>query len=718
MNLKIALVGNPNSGKTTLFNELTGSSQYIGNWPGVTVERKGGKLKGHKDVTVQDLPGIYSLSPYSPEEIVTRDYLINDKPDVIINIIDATNIERNLYLTTQLLDLNIPMVLAVNMSDLLEARGLKIDIDALSNEFGCKAILLSALKGNNIKECADLAIKVALAKGASSKNVFTDEFNSSINAISEIIKPVAKKNALTYTAIKVFERDEKVLQELTLNVDQTKSIEEIITTAEKKYDDDSTSIVINERYTYLTNMVSSVLTKSKDIGDTFTDKVDKIVTHKIFAFPIFVAVMFAVYYISISTLGDYLTGFTNDVFFGEWVIPAAAGFFENTGIAPWLASLTVDGIIGGVGAVLGFVPQMLLLFFLLAILEECGYMSRIAFIMDRMFRRFGLSGKSFIPMLIGSGCAIPGVMASRTIEAERDRRITVVTTTFIPCGAKMPIVALIAGALFGGAWWVAPSAYFIGMAAIVISGLILKNLKIFAGDPAPFIMEMPPYHIPQLFSLFSRAWERGWSFIKRAGTIILAASVLIWFLSSIGFENGSMAMVDDMDNSLLASIGNSFAFLFAPLGFGNWQSAVATIMGLVAKEEVVGVFGVLYGVSGDALALVEEGAFGELGGIAMHFTALSAYSFLIFNLLFAPCFAAIGAMRRELGSAKWTLMALAFLTSFAYSVTFIVYQLGLVFTGAGSFGIGTIIALLLIALIIYLIVRKPEKYGPAPVLSN
>ncbi len=708
MSMKIALVGNPNSGKTTLFNNLTGSSQYIGNWPGVTVERKEGKLKGHKDITVQDLPGIYSLSPYSPEEIITRDYILNDKPDVIINIIDATNIERNLYLTTQLLELNVPMVVAVNMSDLLESKGLKLDLDALSKVVGCKAMSISALKNMNNKEIANLAIEVANAKVVPSLDIFSSEFNSAISEISAIIKPVVSDELAKYTAIKLFERDERVVASTTLNVDQTNKINAVIEACEKQEDDDSVSIVINERYAYITSVISQVVTKSANAKASMSDKIDSIVTNRILAFPIFVAVMFVVYYISITTLGAYLTDYTNDTVFGETLLPAVQSLLEGMNVAPWLVSLTVDGIIGGVGAVLGFVPQMLVLFFLLAILEECGYMARVAFIMDRMFRRFGLSGKSFIPMLIGSGCGIPGVMASRTIESERDRKITIMTTTFIPCGAKMPIVALIAGALFGGAWWVAPSAYFIGMAAIVISGLILKNLKMFAGNPAPFIMEMPSYHMPMLFSLFSRAWERGWSFIKRAGTVILVASIFIWFLSSLGFQDGSLAMVDDMDHSLLANIGNTFAFLFAPLGFGTWQSAVATIMGLVAKEEVVGVFGVLYGVSGDALALVEEGSFGELGGIAVHFTALSAYSFLIFNLLFAPCFAAIGAMKRELGSTKWTLFAIGYLTVFAYSMSFIIYQLGLVFTGQGSFGIGAIIAILLIIGVVYLIVRKPN----------
>ncbi len=705
MAIKIALAGNPNCGKTTMFNDLTGSNQFVGNWPGVTVEKKEGKLKGNKDVIITDLPGIYSLSPYTLEEVVTRNYLIQEKPDVILNLVDGSNIERNLYLTTQLTEMGIPVVIALNMMDVVRKNGDHIDTKKLSDELGCPVIETSAVKGEGCMKAAEQAIAMAESAGEfSAKHTFDHAVETALSEIESMVEGLVPAENSRWFAVKLFERDEKVLDSLSLAQNLKLRLEDIISELEKKEDDDAESIITNERYSYIAKLVGRCLQKKKT-GMTTSDKIDRIVTNRWLALPIFAVVMTLVYYISWTTVGTIVTDFTNDTLFGEWISPAVENFLVRIGTADWLVGLIVEGIVGGVGAVLGFVPQMLVLFLLLCLLEDCGYMARVAFIMDRIFRRFGLSGKSFIPMLIGTGCGVPGIMASRTIEQDRDRKMTIMTTTFIPCGAKMPIVGLIAGALFGGAWWVAPSAYFIGVAAIVISGILLKKTKMFAGEPAPFVMELPAYHAPTAVNILRGTWERGWSFIKKAGTVILLASIFVWFTKSFGFVDGSFGMVEDMDASILAAIGSFVAPIFAPLGFGNWQSTVATVLGLVAKEEVVGVFGVLYGVAGDALELVEEGAFNELGPIAQHFTALSAYSFLIFNLLCAPCFAAIGAIKREMNNPKWTWFAIGYQTVFAYTIALIVYQLGLLFTG-GSFGIGTIAALVLLAAYIWLLVRK------------
>ena len=705
MQQKIALAGNPNCGKTTMFNDLTGNNQYVGNWPGVTVEKKEGYLKGDKDLVIQDLPGIYSLSPYTLEEVVTRNYLIQEKPDAILNIVDATNLERNLYLTTQLMEIGLPMVIALNMMDVVRKNGDEINVEKLSRALGCPVIETSALKGEGSKEAAQKAAEAAKGQLQQHPHVFGGTVEHAIAHIEESIEGIVPPEQLRWYAVKLFERDEKVVEQLALSQDLRDHLEAHIQECEQELDDDAESIITNERYAYISRLMTSCIKKKQQKGSlTVSDKIDRIVTNRILALPIFALVMILVYYVSITSVGAIVTDFTNDVLFGEWIIEPLRGFLTAIGTADWLTGLVVDGIVGGVGAVLGFVPQMLILFLFLSVLEDVGYMARIAFIMDRVFRKFGLSGKSFIPMLIGSGCGIPGIMASRTIENERDRRMTIITTTFIPCGAKMPIVGLIAGALFGGAWWVAPSAYFIGVLAVVVSGILLKKTKPFRGDPAPFVMELPAYHAPTAKNVLRATWERGWSFIKRAGTVILAASVVIWFLSGFGMVDGAFTMVEDMNNSILAAIGNGFAWIFTPLGFGNWQSAVATVMGLVAKEEVVGVFGVLYGVAGDAMALVEEGAFMALSPIAMHFTALSGFSFLLFNLLCAPCFAAIGAIRREMNSAKWTWFAILYQCGFAYAVSLIVYQLGLLLAG-GGFGIGTIAALLILALLVYLLFR-------------
>ena len=705
MAIKIALAGNPNCGKTTMFNDLTGSNQFVGNWPGVTVEKKEGKLKGHKDVIITDLPGIYSLSPYTLEEVVTRNYLIQEKPDVILNLVDGSNIERNLYLTTQLTEMGIPVVIALNMMDVVRKNGDHIDTKKLSDELGCPVIETSAVKGEGCMKAAEQAIAMAESAGEfSAKHTFDHAVETALSEIESMVEGLVPAENSRWFAVKLFERDEKVLDSLSLAQNLKLRLEDIISELEKKEDDDAESIITNERYSYIAKLVGRCLQKKKT-GMTTSDKIDRIVTNRWLALPIFAVVMTLVYYISWTTVGTIVTDFTNDTLFGEWISPAVENFLVRIGTADWLVGLIVEGIVGGVGAVLGFVPQMLVLFLLLCLLEDCGYMARVAFIMDRIFRRFGLSGKSFIPMLIGTGCGVPGIMASRTIEQDRDRKMTIMTTTFIPCGAKMPIVGLIAGALFGGAWWVAPSAYFIGVAAIVISGILLKKTKMFAGEPAPIVMELPAYHAPTAVNILRGTWERGWSFIKKAGTVILLASIFVWFTKSFGFVDGSFGMVEDMDASILAAIGSFVAPIFAPLGFGNWQSTVASVLGLVAKEEVVGVFGVLYGVAGDALELVEEGAFNELGPIAQHFTALSAYSFLIFNLLCAPCFAAIGAIKREMNNPKWTWFAIGYQTVFAYTIALIVYQLGLLFTG-GSFGIGTIAALVLLAAYIWLLVRK------------
>ena len=712
MHITIALAGNPNSGKTTLFNDLTGSSQYVGNWPGVTVEKKEGRLKGHKDVVIQDLPGIYSLSPYTLEEVVARSYLVKERPDAILNIVDGTNIERNLYLTTQLIELGIPVVVAINMMDLVRKNGDKIDIVKLGQELGCQVVEMSALKGQGSMEAAKAAVAAAQEKKAGEHpHVFTGSVEHAIAHIEESISGKVDSASLRWHAIKLFERDEKELEEVQLDSALKAHIEAHIADCEKELDDDAESIITNQRYAYISRVVErSVRKKAAKHALTASDKIDRFVTNRILALPIFVVVMWAVYTIAMGgtpvSIGTMATGWTNDVLVGEWICGNLGAWMESIGCAPWLTGLVVDGIVAGVGAVIGFVPQMLVLFFLLSILEDVGYMARIAFIMDRIFRRFGLSGKSFIPMLVATGCGVPGIMASRTIENDRDRKMTIMTTGFIPCGAKMPIIGLFAGALFGGSGWIATSAYFIGVAAVIVSGIILKKTKLFAGDPAPFVMELPAYHIPSAKNVFHSTWERGWSFIKRAGTVILASSVVLWFLQGFGFVDGVFGMVEDNNTSLLASIGNVVAPVFAPLGFGTWQGAVATFTGLIAKENVVSTFGVLYGFA----EVAEDGA--EIWSLlAGDFTALTAYSFMIFNLLCAPCFAAMGAIKREMNNAKWTWIAIGYMCGFAYVVAMIVYQLGMLFSG--HFGVGTVVALLLLAGLIYLLLRK-NKYQDVP----
>ena len=714
MSIKIALAGNPNSGKTTLFNALTGASQRVGNWPGVTVEKKEGKLKGHHDVIITDLPGIYSLSPYTLEEVVARDYLINERPDAILNIVDGTNLERNLYLTTQLMEVGIPVVIAINMIDVVKKNGDKIDVLGLSKEMGCPIIEISALKGSGIEQAKETVINAAKIKKAGSVHTYSGAVEHAIAHIEEAAVHDLPEEQQRWYAIKIFERDDKVLEKLGLSSSIIGHIEEDIKMAEKELDDDAESIITNERYEYIGRLMKKYYKKRSTASATVSDKIDKIVTNRILALPIFVVVMWLVYTISIGTIGDWTVGFMNDTLFGEWIVPAVTAGLESIGCADWLVSLIADGAVGGVGAVLGFVPQMLILFLMLSMLEDCGYMSRIAFIMDRIFRKFGLSGKSFIPMLIASGCGVPGIMASRTIEQDRDRKMTIMTTAFIPCGAKMPIIGLIAGALFGGAAWVATSAYFIGVAAVIISGIILKKTKFFAGDPAPFVMELPAYHVPVAGNVLRATWERGWSFIKRAGTVILAASIIIWLLNSFTFEGGFHYIADGDEMSVLNVIGEGIAYIFVPLGFGNWQAAVATVLGLVAKEEVVGVFGSLSSMADADLAmeLVEAGDSAQLAVIGQEFfggSQLAAFSFMIFNLLCAPCFAAMGAIKREMNNAKWTVGAIGYMCVFAYVISLIVYQLGSLFAG-GSFGIWTAVAVVLLAGLIYLIFRK-NKYN-------
>lgn len=704
MELKIALAGNPNCGKTTLFNDLTGSNQYVGNWPGVTVEKKEGKLKKHKGVTIQDLPGIYSLSPYTLEEVVARGYLVNEKPDAILNIVDGTNIERNLYLTTQLIELGLPVVVAVNMIDLVRKNGDKIDLAKLGTALGCEVVEMSALKGEGGMAAAERAIAVAQQyQQQELPHVFTGSVEHALAHIEESISGRVDARNLRWYAIKLFERDAKVEEELALDESLKQHLEAHIADCETELDDDAESIITNQRYAYISKVVDSAVKKKAAKHSLSTsDKIDRFVTNRILALPIFVGVMWLVYTIAIGTLGDFLTGWTNDTLFGEMILGSLRDWMVGAEMAPWLVGLVVDGIVAGVGAVIGFVPQMLVLFLMLSMLEDCGYMARVAFIMDRIFRKVGLSGKSFIPMLVASGCGVPGVMASRTIENDRDRKMTIMTTCFIPCGAKMPIIALFAGALFGGSGWVAVSAYFIGVAAVIVSGIMLKKTKLFAGDPAPFVMELPAYHVPSASNVLHATWERGWSFIKRAGTVILASSVILWFLQSFGVVDGVFGMVDDNNTSLLASIGRVVAPIFAPLGFGGWQAAVATFTGLIAKENVVGTFGVLYGFA----EVAEDGA--EIWSLlAADFTRLSAYSFMVFNLLCAPCFAAMGAIKREMNSPRWTFIAIGYMCGFAYVISLIVYQLGLLFTG-GGFGIGTVVAMALVALLCWLLARKPQ----------
>ena len=700
MSITIALAGNPNCGKTTLFNALTGSNQFVGNWPGVTVEKKEGRLKGRKDVTITDLPGIYSLSPYTLEEVVARNYLIDERPDAILNIIDGTNLERNLFLTTQLTEMGIPVVLAVNMMDIVRRNGDQINIEQLSKELGCPALEISALKNEGVMQAAEAAIAAAQQSKTVPLHSFSGGVEHTLAHIEEAVLHDLPDEQQRFFAIKLFERDEKIIEKLGISSEKISHIETDIQRREEELDDDSESIITSERYTYIGSIIVNCV-KLKSRGKLSTsDKIDKIVTNRWLALPIFALVMFIVYYVSVTTIGALVTDWTNDVLFGDLIPPLVTKGLEAIHCAAWLQGLIVDGIVAGVGAVLGFVPQMFILFAFLAFLEACGYMARIAFIMDRIFRKFGLSGKSFIPILIGTGCGVPGIMASRTIENERDRRMTIMTTTFIPCGAKLPIIALIAGALFGGAWWVAPSAYFIGMAAIILSGILLKKTKLFAGDAAPFVMELPTYHWPTAGNILRSMWERGWSFIKKAGTIVLLATVFIWFAASFGFANGGFGMVE-MNDSLLAKAGGLLAPLFAPLGWGSWQGAVATLTGLIAKENVVGTLGILYGFA----EVAEDGA--EIwSSLAAAFSGLAAYSFLVFNLLCAPCFAAIGAIRREMNSAKWFWFAIAYQTGFAYVMSMCVYQIGMLFTG--SFGIATVIALALLGGFLYLLLR-PDK---------
>ena len=709
MDIRIALAGNPNSGKTTLFNALTGANQFVGNWPGVTVEKKEGRLKGESGVIITDLPGIYSLSPYTMEEVVARNVLIDQRPDALLNIIDATNLERNLYLTTQLAELGIPMVVALNMMDVVRKNGDRIDAGKLGASLGVPVVEISALREDGVMEAAQRAVKLAReGKRTVPQHRFAGSIEHALAHIEEAALHDMPQERQRWFAVKIFERDEKVIEKLGIPKDTLSHIEQDIASCEAEMDDDAQSIITAARYGYIASIVEGCLKKSKR-GMSTSDRIDLVMTNRVLGLPIFALIMVLVYTVAITTVGGLLTDWTNDVLVGEWIIPAAQGFFAGIGTADWLTGLIVDGIISGVGAVIGFVPQMLVLFLMLCVLEDCGYMARVAFIMDRLFRRFGLSGKSFIPMLVGSGCGVPGVMASRTIEQERDRRMTIMTTTFVPCGAKMPIVALMAGAVFGGAWWVAPSAYFVGVAAIVISGVILKKTKPFAGEPAPFVMELPAYHMPTAKNVLRGTWERGWSFIKKAGTIITLASVVVWFLSSFGFEGGAFSMVEDMDASILAGIGSAIAFVFAPLGFGSWQATVATVLGLVAKEEVVGVFGTLFAVAGDALEMVESGEFAGLVNIAAQFTSLSAYSFLVFNLLCAPCFAAIGAIKREMNNAKWTLAAIGWECGFAYACALIIYQLGGLFTGETHFGLGVICAVFVLAVLIVAVIRPYKE---------
>lgn len=789
MEIRIALAGNPNSGKTTLFNALTGSNQFVGNWPGVTVEKKEGKLKKHDDVVIMDLPGIYSLSPYTLEEVVARNYLINNRPDAILNIIDGTNLERNLYLTTQLTELGIPVVVAVNMMDVVKKNGDVIRIDELSRELGCRVVEISALKGTGVMEAAEEAVKAASGTKTVPQHSFSGVVEHALAHIEEAAVHGLPAEQQRWYAIKIFERDEKVLEQLKLDKAVLEHIEEDIKAAEEEMDDDAESIITNERYLYIASIIKGCYKKKGQGKLTVSDKIDRVVTNRWLALPIFAVVMFIVYFVSVTTVGTWATDWANDGVFGdgwhlfgigssayeeaaeEYAVPGAmveafetaaeeagldpaaaesltttAYLYDDDGnveeelpvdfaaytkaaaleepdpaeygvwvpglpvligagldavnCADWLRGLILDGIVGGVGAVLGFVPQMLVLFIFLAFLESCGYMARIAFVMDRIFRKFGLSGKSFIPMLIGTGCGIPGIMASRTIENERDRRMTVMTTTFIPCGAKLPIIALIAGALFGGAWWVAPSAYFVGIAAIIVSGIMLKKTRMFAGDPAPFVMELPAYHLPTVGNVLRSMWERAWSFIKKAGTVILLSAIVLWFLQGFGVENGRFGMVEDLNNSILAVIGNAIAWLFIPLGWGNWQSAVAAITGLIAKENVVGTFGVLFGGFDE----VAENGWQIWANMREVFTGLSAYSFLVFNLLCAPCFAAMGAIKREMNSAKWTFFAIGYQCVFAYAVSLVIYQLGMLFTGQGNV-IGSLAAFAIVALILFLLFR-------------
>ena len=707
MSVKIALAGNPNSGKTTLFNALTGSNQFVGNWPGVTVEKKEGKLKGHKDVIIMDLPGIYSLSPYTLEEVVARNYLIGERPDAIINIVDGTNIERNLYLSTQIMELGIPVVMAVNMMDVLEKTGDKIHVDKLSKKLGCEVVEISALKGTGIQKAAEKAVALAQKKASVSPvHTFSQKAEEVITAVEGKLGNFVEEEQKRFFAIKLLEKDDKIREQMKSAPDVSVEIARM----EAAFDDDTESIITNERYEYISSIIGECVTKSRKEKLTTSDKIDRIVTNRWLALPIFAVVMFIVYYVSVTTVGDWLTGWTNDTLFGEWIVPGAQSFFEGIGCADWLTGLIVDGVIAGVGAVLGFVPQMLVLFLFLAFLESCGYMARVAFIMDRIFRKFGLSGKSFIPMLIGSGCGVPGIMASRTIENDRDRKMTIMTTTFVPCGAKLPIIALIAGAFFDNAGWVSWSAYFVGVAAIICSGIILKKTKMFAGDPAPFVMELPAYHWPTVGNVLRSMWERGWSFIKKAGTIILLSTIVLWFFMSFGWADGGFGMLEaeQLNESILAKIGSAIAWIFTPLGWTQagegWKMAVAAVTGLIAKENVVATFGLLFGFA----EVAEDGA--EIwGNLSSVMTPVASYGFLVFNLLCAPCFAAMGAIKREMNNAKWFWVAIGYQCVLAYVVSLCIYQIGTLIT-TGAFGVGTVVAFLLVIGILYLLFR-PYKEG-------
>lgn len=705
MSIKIALAGNPNCGKTTLFNALTGSNQFVGNWPGVTVEKKEGKLKGHKDVTIMDLPGIYSLSPYTLEEVVARNYLINEMPDAIINIVDGTNLERNLYLSTQIMELGIPVVMAINMMDLVQKSGNKIHIDKLSKKLGCEVVEISALKGTGIMKAAEKAISAAQSKKKTVPvHEFAQDVEDAIKSVENKLTGTVAEAQKRFFAIKLIEKDDKI-------VEQMKSVPDVsyeVKALEDKFDDDTESIITNERYVYISSIIGQCYTKSSTGKKlTTSDKIDRIVTNRWLALPIFAVVMWVVYYVSVTTVGTIVTDWTNDVLFGEIIPPAVESALEAVNCAAWLQGLILDGIVAGVGAVLGFVPQMLVLFLFLAFLESCGYMARVAFIMDRIFRKFGLSGKSFIPMLIGSGCGVPGVMASRTIENDRDRKMTIMTTTFVPCGAKLPIIAMIAGAFFNNSGWVATSCYFVGIAAIICSGIILKKTKMFAGEPAPFVMELPAYHWPTVGNILRSMWERGWSFIKKAGTIILLSTIVLWFLMGFGWEGGSFGMVEELNNSILAKIGSAIAWIFAPLGWTKagegWKMAVAAVTGLIAKENVVATFGMLFGFA----KVAEDGA--EIwGNLAQVMTPIAAYGFLVFNLLCAPCFAAMGAIKREMNNAKWFWFAIGYQCGLAYVVSLCIYQIGTLLTG-GGFGIGTVVAFVLVAAFLYLLFRPYKE---------
>ena len=706
MSVKIALAGNPNCGKTTLFNALTGSNQFVGNWPGVTVEKKEGKLKGHKDVVLTDLPGIYSLSPYTLEEVVARNYILQEKPDAIINIVDGTNIERNLYLTTQILELGIPVIMAVNMMDIVEKNGDTIHIDKLKKKLGCEVVTISALKGTGITEAANKAVSIAQShRKVTPVHEFCDKAEEIIGAVENKLTGVVPEEQKRFFAIKLLERDDKIIEQMNTSVNVSAEIKEM----EDEFDDDTESIITNERYVYISSIIGQCVTKARKDKLSTSDKIDRIVTNRWLALPIFAVVMFIVYYVSVTTVGAFVTDWTNDVLFGEIIPPAIESGLNAIGCAAWLQGLILDGIVAGVGAVLGFVPQMLVLFAFLAFLESCGYMARVAFIMDRIFRKFGLSGKSFIPMLIGSGCGVPGVMASRTIENDRDRKMTIMTTTFVPCGAKLPIIAMIAGAFFGNSGWVSTSAYFVGIAAIICSGIILKKTKMFAGDPAPFVMELPAYHWPTVSNILRSMWERGWSFIKKAGTIILLSTIILWFLMSFGWEGGSFGMVEELNESILSKIGTAIAWIFAPLGWTKagegWKMAVAAVTGLIAKENVVATFGMLYGFA----EVAEDGA--EIwGNLAAAMTPIAAYGFLVFNLLCAPCFAAMGAIKREMNNTKWFLFAIGYQCGLAYLVSLCIYQIGTLVTG-GGFGIWTMVAFAIIIGFLYLLFRPYKESG-------